>query len=183
MRAGAALLDRDGTINRLVGYVTRPEHLVLLDGAAAAIRKLNDARIPVLIVTNQAVLAHGLCDEAWLDAIHQRLISLLADEGARIDGLYYCPHHPGSPFETRVAALGRACDCRKPNPGLLNRAILEWDLTPSLCRMFGDSTTDGLAALGAGVAYTKIDADVSLLSAVEAWLSSTEREDVPDSCE
>jgi D-glycero-D-manno-heptose 1,7-bisphosphate phosphatase len=108
-----AFLDRDGTINAKPlrgGYVTTPAQLHLLDGAADAIRRLNEAGIWVGIITNQRGIALGRMTSADLDAVHDRLLSRLASARAHVDGVYVCPHQQGT------------CDCRKPLPGLLLRA-------------------------------------------------------------
>jgi D-glycero-D-manno-heptose 1,7-bisphosphate phosphatase len=138
----AVLLDRDGTINVKAPegeYVTAPEGLVLLPGAAGAIRVLNDAGIPVAVVTNQRGIALGRMTEADLDAIHARLERLLAAEGARIDAFFFCPHEKG------------ACACRKPGPLLLERARDRFGLA-SLAGtvMIGDALTDVQAGRAAG---------------------------------
>lgn len=147
------LLDRDGTINRELGRsVLSPDELELVPGVAGAIRRLNEAGVAVLVITNQASLGRGHIDEAVLDAIHQRMAELLAKEGARVDGIYYCPHHPS---EGKGAYL-KACDCRKPLPGLLNQATKEWGLNPGVSLFVGDRDTDVKAARAAGYPVTLV---------------------------
>jgi histidinol-phosphate phosphatase family protein len=147
----AAFLDRDGTINRHVGYISHPDALELLPGAGRAVRALNEAGVLALVITNQPVVAHGLCDEAMLQRIHQRLEELLDREGARLDAIYCCPHHPQPIAGAGHAPYGIACACRKPETGLIERAARECDV--DLCRsaMFGDSWRDAEAARRAGV--------------------------------
>lgn len=146
-----AFLDRDGTINRHVGYVSRPEQLELLPGVADAIRSLNRAGVQVVVVTNQPVIARGECDEAGLEAIHARLESLLGHEGAFIDRLYYCPHHPHRGFVGERPELKIPCECRKPGPGLLHRAMQELRVDVARSWMCGDSPCDAVAARRARV--------------------------------
>ncbi len=104
-------LDRDGTIIRDTEYLSRPDDVELLPGAADAIRALNDAAVPVVVVTNQSGIARGYLSVAEYEAVAKRLDELLAARGARIDATYYCPHHPD---------FGGNCDCRKPSAGPLS---------------------------------------------------------------
>jgi histidinol-phosphate phosphatase family protein len=147
----AAFLDRDGTLNRHVGHVSRPEQLELLPGVGGAVRRLNQAGVQVVVVTNQPVIARGLCDEAGLAAIHARLEQLLGREGAWIDRLYHCPHHPHRGFAGERPELKIACECRKPGPGLLQRAMRELRVDRARSSMFGDSPCDAEAAQAAHV--------------------------------
>jgi D-glycero-D-manno-heptose 1,7-bisphosphate phosphatase len=142
----AVFLDRDGTVNEEVHYLSQPEQLVLLPTVAETIALLNQQAIAVVVVTNQAGVARGYFPEQRLEAIHQQLQILLGERRARLDGIYYCPHHPS-------AGLGQYktyCDCRKPMPGMLTRAAQELglDLTQSL--MVGDRESDLQAGAAAG---------------------------------
>ncbi|GAB4252293.1 MAG: D-glycero-beta-D-manno-heptose 1,7-bisphosphate 7-phosphatase [Acidobacteriota bacterium] len=139
-------VDRDGTLIREVGYLRAAEDVELLPGAAAAVRRANTLGIPVLLVTNQSAVARGWLTEAELAAIHEHLIGLLRLEGARLDGLYYCPHHP----EGVVAEYRTACACRKPSPGLLLRAARDFRLDLSASVMIGDKLIDVEAGRRAG---------------------------------
>ncbi|MBR2311718.1 MAG: HAD-IIIA family hydrolase [Clostridia bacterium] len=161
---GAIFLDRDGTINRHVGFVTSPDQIELLPGVAAAIKQLNDRHIPVIVITNQPVLARGEVTEAGLEDIHARLEALLAQESAYLTDIFYCPHHPDSGFAGEVPALKRICDCRKPAPGLLLAAAKRYDLDLSRSFMIGDSESDMTAARRAGcrtAAIGGIQADIT----------------------
>lgn len=131
----AVFLDRDGTINVEVDYLRDPGDVQLLPGAAAAIARLGAAGFACVVVTNQSGIARGLLDEARLAEVHARLEELLADEGARLDATYHCPHHPN---------FGNAppCDCRKPLPGMLRRAAEELGLDLSRSYIIGDSPRD-----------------------------------------
>ncbi|RVU17533.1 HAD-IIIA family hydrolase [Methylobacterium oryzihabitans] len=144
-------LDRDGTLNALRDYVRGPGDLVMLPGAAAAVRRLNEAGRRVAVVTNQPVLARGECTPQDMRAIHAKLDGELAGAGAFVDRLYLCPHHPDAGFAGEVPDLKIACDCRKPKPGMLLSAAR--DLNADLARswMIGDSTADIAAAKAAGV--------------------------------
>lgn len=142
----AVFLDRDGTLVEEVDYLVSPERLQLIPGAVAALRRLNEAGIPVVLVTNQSMVARGMASEGQLAAIHERLSSLLQDEGAHLDGIYSCPHHPdiGEPPYRGV------CACRKPAPGLLLQAARDLNLDLATSVMIGDSLRDLEAGEAAG---------------------------------
>jgi D-glycero-D-manno-heptose 1,7-bisphosphate phosphatase len=146
-KGAAVFLDRDGTINEEVGYLDRLEKLKLIPGAAQAIRLINESGSKAIIVTNQSGIARGFFDEGFVKAVHIRLGEMLQEEGAFIDGFYYCPHHP---TEGRGLYL-RACDCRKPAPGLLVRAAAEHAVDPARSHMVGDTLKDIAAANRAGM--------------------------------
>ncbi len=143
----AVFLDRDGVLTREDEWVLRADQVELLPGAAAGVRRLNEAGIPVVVVTNQSALARGWIGELELAQIHARLAELLAAEGARIDAIYVCPHHPTE----GAGELRRECDCRKPAPGLLLRAAREMGLDLAASWMVGDAARDVEAARAAGV--------------------------------
>lgn len=142
----AVFLDRDGTLVEEVDYLIDPGQVRLIPGAAAAVRRLNQAGWPVVIVTNQSMIARGMANERQLGRIHARLAELLNAEGARLDGIYYCPHHP----ELGEPPYRAACDCRKPLPGLLRQAARELDLDLAQSAMIGDSLRDLAAGQAAG---------------------------------
>ncbi len=145
-RHAAVFLDRDGTINEEVGYLDCLEKLHLIPGAAEAIRLINESGMKAVVVTNQSGVARGIFDEAFVDTVHRRLQEMLAVEGASLDGVYFCPHHP---TEGRGSYL-RSCDCRKPTPGLLLRAAEELSLDPERSTMVGDTLKDIEAATRIG---------------------------------
>jgi D-glycero-D-manno-heptose 1,7-bisphosphate phosphatase len=130
--------DRDGTINTEVDYLSRPEELHLLPNAARAIRAANTYGVKVFIITNQSGVARGLLSERDLMQIHDRLRQLLAREGASIDALYYCPHHP----DYGVEPYRTSCRCRKPGPGMLEQAAREHGITLSASYVVGDRCID-----------------------------------------
>jgi D-glycero-D-manno-heptose 1,7-bisphosphate phosphatase len=138
----AVFLDRDGTINEEVGYLDRLEKLRLVPGAAEAIRLINGSGMKAVVVTNQSGVARGYFTEAFVDEVHTHLREMLREEGASLDGFYFCPHHP---TEGRGVYL-RHCNCRKPSPGLLLQAIEELSLEPECSYMIGDTVKDIEAA-------------------------------------
>jgi len=140
----AFFLDRDGVVIEEVGYLSQPAQVRLLPGAADAIACLNRRATAVIVVTNQAGVAHGYFPESQVAAVHRRLDELLAGHGARVDAYYYCPHHP----QAAVAAYRRACPYRKPSPGMLIRAAREHGLSLRRSWLVGDKWSD----LEAGVA-------------------------------
>ena len=165
---GAVFLDRDGTINVKApegDYITEPERLTLLPGAAHAIRRLNDAGAPVIVVTNQRGIALGRMTEADLADVHARLRStLLETAGARLDAIFHCPHDADH------------CLCRKPLPGLIYHAQTwrpEIDLTQSI--IIGDSRTDAAAGERAGLSTILLGKDAGDLAAAVGSVLSTTR--------
>ncbi|HEX4183021.1 MAG TPA: HAD family hydrolase [Caulobacteraceae bacterium] len=146
--ACAALFDRDGVLNVDHGYTHRPEDLAFTPGAVEAVRRLNRAGRRVIVVTNQAGVARGLYDEAAVNAFHAAMDQALERQGARIDAYYYCPFHP----EATVEAY-RHTDHpdRKPNPGMLLRALADFGITPEHAFLIGDRRSDLQAAEAAGV--------------------------------
>lgn len=143
----AAFLDRDGTLNVDVGYAHRPDQITWMPGAVAALRRLNAAGWWVFVVTNQAGVAYGLYDEAAVVALHDWMTQDLARQGARVDGFFYCPHHP-----TRGRGRYRvACDCRKPAPGLLRQAIDAWPVAIAPSFIVGDKPGDVEAGAALGI--------------------------------
>lgn len=129
--APAVFLDRDGTINVDIGYLSNPADLVLLPGVVAAIRAFNRAGWLVVVISNQSGIGRGYFDETVLAAVHARLIDGLAAGGARIDAIYYCPHHPAA-----------GCNCRKPATGLIERARQERGIDLSRSWVIGDKLSD-----------------------------------------
>lgn len=137
----AMFLDRDGVIIENAHYLARIEDIRLIPGSAASIRRLNQAHIPVVVITNQSGVARGYFPESFVCDTHVYLNELLAAEGARVDGWYYCPHHPEHGFD---------CDCRKPKPGMLQTAAEDKNLDLSRSWLVGDNLTDIEAGAAAG---------------------------------
>ncbi len=148
----AVFLDRDGVLNREAGYIARLEDLVLLPGVAAAVRQLNDSGLFCCLVSNQAGAARGYYSLAHIDALHDRLQSLLRSEGgAHLDALYYCPSL--SPLEGGIdPSLSYWSAWRKPNTGMLVAAAWDWELDLRSSYMVGDKATDVDLARNAGCA-------------------------------
>jgi D-glycero-D-manno-heptose 1,7-bisphosphate phosphatase len=140
----AVFLDRDGVLIEEVNYLSEVGQVRLLPGAAEAVASLNLARVPVVVVTNQAGVARGYFPEERVGEVHDFLAALLAQRGARVDRYYHCPHHP----DAKVERYRVACECRKPKPGMLRRAEAEMGLDLTRSYLVGDNVSD-LAAGGA----------------------------------
>jgi len=134
----AVFLDRDGTINEQMGYINHPSRFVLLPGVGRAIKMLNENKYHVVVVTNQSGVARGYFPEALVLEIHKLMKDKLMEEGARVDGIYYCPHYPDAPMRQ----YSRACECRKPKPGLIQRALAELSIDMRGSWVIGDTCTD-----------------------------------------
>lgn len=147
----AVFIDRDGTLNEEVNHLRSPDQLCLLPGAASAVRRLNRAGMLAIGVTNQPVLARGDVTPAGLEAIHSKLDAELGAAGAYLDRLYVCPHHPDAGFPNEVTSLKIRCDCRKPEAGLLDRAVRELNIDRRSSWMVGDTSADILAGRRAGM--------------------------------
>lgn len=146
----AIFLDRDGTINKYVGYLRTPEQFELLEGVGEAIRKINLSGYLAIVVTNQPVIARGEVTVDGLQQIHNKMETMLGKEGAYLDGVYYCPHHPDKGFAGEVEELKVVCECRKPKAGLLLKAAKDFNIDLSQSWMIGDSENDVLAGKNAG---------------------------------
>jgi D-glycero-D-manno-heptose 1,7-bisphosphate phosphatase len=146
----AVFLDRDGTLIEEVGYLDRVDRLRLFPETVDALRALQRAGLRLIIATNQSGIAQGLFTETFVRDLHDDLTQRLAQGGVRLDGIYYCPHHP----EAKLAAYRTQCDCRKPGAGLLRQAARDLDLDLARSYMIGDRWRDlraGMACGGAGV--------------------------------
>lgn len=138
----AIFLDRDGTINEYVGFLRKEEDFRLIPGVSEAIKKINNSGYLAIVVTNQPVIARGEVTEEELEEIHKKMETLLGLDGAYIDDIYYCPHHPDKGFEGEIPELKIECDCRKPKTGMLEKAAREHNIDLSSSIMIGDSTLD-----------------------------------------
>lgn len=166
----AAFLDRDGVLNVDHGYVHRLDHLEWVDDAPAAVRLLNAAGYIVIVVTNQSGVARGLYDEPAVRRFHDHMQSVLAQDRARIDAFYYCPHHP----EGKVAVYATRCDCRKPGIGMLERAAKDWPIDRARSFLIGDKDIDMQAAAAFGITGIRFDAGKdSLMDLVRDAVNST----------
>lgn len=146
----AIFLDRDGTINKYVGFLRNAEEFELTDGAAEAIAKINQSEYLAIVVTNQPVVARGEVTTEELDTIHKKMETLLGQSGAYINGLYYCPHHPDKGYDGEISELKLECDCRKPKPGMIYRAAGDFHIDLSESWVIGDSKSDIQAGINAG---------------------------------
>ena len=147
----AIFLDRDGTINEYVGFLRKEEDFRLIPGVSEAIKKINNSGYLAIVVTNQPVIARGEVTEEKLEEIHKQMETLLGLDGAYIDDIYYCPHHPDKGFEGEIPELKIECDCRKPKTGMLEKAAREHNIDLSSSIMIGDSTLDIKMAENAGM--------------------------------
>jgi D-glycero-D-manno-heptose 1,7-bisphosphate phosphatase len=138
MSRPAVFLDRDGTLVEEAGYLDRLERLVFFPYSVDAVRLLNRANLAVVIVTNQAGIARGIFKDSFVAEAHRHIASRLSAGGARVDGFYYCPHHP----EAVIEEYRKSCDCRKPQPGLLKRAASDLDLALDRSFVVGDRWHD-----------------------------------------
>lgn len=165
----AIFLDRDGTINKYVGFLRKPEEFELLSDAAEAIKLVNNSGYLAIIVTNQPVIARGEVTWNGLEEIHNKMETELGKQGAYLDAIYFCPHHPHKGYEGEISELKFDCDCRKPKPGMLLEAAKNLNISLEESYMIGDSDTDVEAGKAAGCISIKIK-EGSLLETVRRIL-------------
>ena len=134
----AIFLDRDGTINEEMGYINHLDRFRLFEFSAEAIRRFNEMDYRVIVITNQSGVARGYFTEELLQQVHHTMIDRLNAKGARIDAVYYCPHHP----DEGSGAYRINCDCRKPRPGMIHKACEEWSIDLESSYMIGDRYKD-----------------------------------------
>lgn len=149
-RQKAIFMDRDGTINKYVGFLRNIEEFELLPGVEDAIERINTEGYLAIVVSNQPVIARGEVTEKELWEIHNKMETLLGEQGAYLDGIYYCPHHPEKGFEGEIPELKTDCPCRKPKPGMLLKASRDYNIDLSQSWMIGDSENDIEAGQQAG---------------------------------
>lgn len=149
--APAIFLDRDGTLNDERGFLTSPDNLALLPGAAEAVRAINESGRLAVLITNQPVIARGDCSAEELRRIHDKLEWMLGESHAFLDAIYYCPHHPDKGFPGERPEFKFACLCRKPAPGLLAQATEELNIDKRESWMIGDRASDAQAAANFGI--------------------------------
>ena len=153
----AIFLDRDGTINKYVGFLRSPDDFELIDGVAKAINEINASGYLAIVVTNQPVIARGEVTIEQLGLIHNKMETLLGEEGAYLDAIYYCPHHPHKGFKGEIPELKIECECRKPKPGMLLKAADDFNIDLAESWMIGDDEIDTLAGKAAGCRTIKIN--------------------------
>lgn len=155
----AVFLDRDGTINKYVGFLRKPEEFELLDGVASAIEEINHMGYLAIVVTNQPVIARGEVSFDELEEIHKKMETLLGQQGAYVDAVYFCPHHPNKGFAGEIPELKMDCECRKPKPGMLLKAAEDFHIDLSQSWMVGDGENDIKAGKAAGCRTALIGTD------------------------
>ena len=165
-RQKAIFLDRDGTINHFVGFLRDIDQFELNKNVSEAIKKINRSEYLAIVVTNQPVIARGEVTFGQLNEIHNKMETLLGKDGAFLDAIYFCPHHPDKGFEGEVKELKIDCECRKPKPGMLLKAAEDFNIDLKQSYMIGDSDNDILAGSAANCKCIKIDRDGDLLEAV-----------------
>jgi D-glycero-D-manno-heptose 1,7-bisphosphate phosphatase len=138
MTKKAVFLDRDGTLNKEVGFPSRPSQVSIFSGSYEAVKKINGAGLLAIVLTNQSGVGRGLLAEEDVSSIHESMKSRFAEHGARLDAFYYCPHYALS----EDSRYRRECDCRKPNPGLALRAAAEWGIDLEASYFIGDKVED-----------------------------------------
>lgn len=148
----AAFLDRDGVINLDRAYVHQWDEFEFVPGAVDAMRRLREAGYALIVVTNQSGLARGMYTEAQFQELTRHMREALAAAGAEVEAVYHCPHHP----KGKVPELAVDCDCRKPEPGMILRAVREHGLSLEQSFMVGDKPSDIEAARAAGLGHAYI---------------------------
>ena len=155
----AIFLDRDGTINKYVGFLRNIDEFELIDGVAEAIRKINESGYLTIVITNQPVIARGEVSFEELGVIHNKMETLLGKEGAYLDAIYFCPHHPHKGYEGERPELKFDCDCRKPKPGMLLKAAQDFNIDLAQSWMIGDGENDVKAGQNIGCKTVLLSAD------------------------
>ncbi len=150
-KKNAVFFDRDGVINIERGLISDLEKFELIEGVSSAIKKVNDAGILVIIVTNQPVISRGDITPDGLKKIHNKMETLLGEDGAYIDRIYFCPHHPDKGFKGEIPELKIKCECRKPSPGMILKAEKDLNIDLEKSWLIGDSTTDIKTAEDVGI--------------------------------
>jgi histidinol-phosphate phosphatase family protein len=150
-KRAAIFIDRDGVINRHVGLLAREEDLELIPGVAEAIGKINASEFLAVVVTNQSVVARNLCSMEDVREIHRKMETLLGDEGAYLNGIYFCPHHPDKGYPEENPAYKITCNCRKPAIGMLEAAVADLGIDLATSCMIGDTSRDVQTARNAGI--------------------------------
>ncbi len=146
----AIFLDRDGVLNEEISFISKPEDMRLYNFTPSAVRKINHSEYKAIVVTNQSVIARNLCTLAELKAIHNKLETDLGKERAKLDAIYFCPHHPDKGFPEERAEYKIDCQCRKPKPGMFLEAARDFNLDLSTSFMIGDNERDVEAGINAG---------------------------------
>lgn len=168
----AIFLDRDGTINKYVGFLKKIDDFELIDGVSNAIKKINESGYLAIVVTNQPVIARGEVTWDELKNIHNKMETLLGENGAYLDGIYVCPHHPDKGFIGEIPEFKIKCECRKPKPGMLLSAKRDFNIDFESSWMIGDSKIDIMAGKKVGcktclIGKSEYGQDISVNSLIE----------------
>lgn len=165
----AVFLDRDGTINKDIGYLYRIEELEFLPNAIKAIKILNEVGFLVIVITNQSGVARGYYSEEDIEVLHNHINELLKEYGAHIDAFYYCPHHP----DDGIGMYKVDCNCRKPRTGLIEDAIIDYKIDRNKSYMIGDKKSDIEAGINANLKGSyQIDREKNLLEIVNTIIEN-----------
>ena len=156
----AIFLDRDGTINKYVGFLKNDKDFELIPGVSSAVKSFNDNGYLVIVITNQPVIARGEVTIEELNNIHNKMETLLGKDGAYVNAIYYCPHHPHKGYEGEITELKIECECRKPKPGLILKAAKDFNIDIASSWMIGDSENDILAGKNAGCKTALISSEL-----------------------
>jgi len=165
-KRGAVIFDRDGVLNRDVDYAFRPDQILWTEGAAEAVRAVNEAGLFAFVATNQSGIGRGYYTEDQMHALHDWMTAELMARGARLDAIVYSPWHP----QAEVEAYRRASDWRKPGPGMILHLLDRFPVDPARAVMIGDKDTDVAAAQAAGIEGLKFEGG-SLLDFIEPVLA------------
>lgn len=149
-RQRAVFLDRDGTINKYAGFLTDINKFELADGVSDAVKLINEQGLLCIVITNQPAIARGELTVSELKEIHNKMETLLGENDAYVDDIFYCPHHPDRGFEGERSEYKMDCECRKPKPGLILQAAKKYNIDLSASWMIGDSESDVQAGINAG---------------------------------
>lgn len=144
-------LDRDGTVNKFNGYVNKEEQFELEDNAADAVKMINQSGYLAIVVTNQPVVARGMCNVSDINRIHQKMQVLLGKKGAYLDDIVFCPHHPDKGYLEENPVYKIPCNCRKPATGMIDRMVRKYNIDLEHSYMIGDSTVDIQTGINAGL--------------------------------
>lgn len=162
----AIFIDRDGTINKYVGFLRNIDDFELLQGVSEAIKKINESGYLAIVITNQPVIARGEVTESELREIHNKMETLLGKYGAYLDAIYFCPHHPHKGYKGEVSELKFECECRKPKPGMILKAAEDYNIDLSRSWMIGDGENDVEAGKNAGCKTALLKDGCGLLEVV-----------------
>jgi len=152
----AIFLDRDGVINKEVGQLSDIKDFLMYGFAARAVKKINQSGYLAVVITNQPMIAKGFMTERDLRTIHQKMESQLKLGGSRLDAIYYCPHHPERGFKGEVKKLKIKCKCRKPEVGMIKKAVKDFNIDLKQSFFIGDASTDAKTAKNAGIRFVGV---------------------------